>query len=660
MTARTDAAAAHELREVVVIEVDRDGCANAYGVAPCTAAAGAGNECYYAYATCQDKPHFTRTTVTDRFISEGTAPPVGEAIRPYIVKTNWKPTEISIAKGLAQRGEMTLTLKDEPCPDHMEDRHAAGRSAVAGGSYWTRYLARHKHLVGRFARIRRGFYTAPWTWTGFLATAQTELYVITGISGPTAAGMVTIQLQDPTKLLDASKAPPATDGKLLAALPELSYRGVAVSATINTVVLPADASAVDGDYVGQEIHPYANAGAGQRRKISAYTGATRTATVSVPWAVMPEATTSLEIGPLALTLAPGKVALYADPAVTGRPEFIRIGKEVIRYTAITGDVLSWPDTTYRAQAGSTAEDHKANDLVQSVMSFIDAPADEVIHRLLNAGGIADAQIDLAGIAYEVAHWMFGLRITAYLTAPDSVGTVLADLCIDLNAALWWDAPVQKVRMRLDMPEMSTTTGQLTNDEFSEKTVTVEALDKEVITRQSITFGLLDATADRKQAPNYQRGVLVVDASAESANERGREIPSTRFSYWLPESAGSHADAWARRRVRRLRNTPWRISFRLTPRNEVALGNLVWIRARQIVGADGQPQRVLCRVVRVQPVDGEQAVTVQSVGFSGRYAFVAPAGLPDYTAATEAQRAYAFVASVATEKMSNGDAPYLVS
>lgn len=655
MTARTTAAAAHLIKPVVVIEIDRDGCGNTYGVAPCTASAGAGGECYYSYATCQDAANFTRTTVTDKYCSRGMPVPAGEALRPYVADLNATPTEIVPAKGLAQRGSTTVTLVDEPCADHLDDRHAATRSAPAGGTYWGRYLARHKYLVGRYARVRTGFLTTPFDWATFIS----ELFVITAATGPDARGQVRLTLQDPTKLLDTAKIPPATDGKLLVALPGVANTGVAQSATATTVVFAASASAEDDAYNGMEVWIYADQGAGQRRVISDYVGATRTATISAAWSVEPNSTSSYEVGPLSLTLASGKVSQYPDPAVTGRREFCRIGKEIIEYTDITGDVLSWPDTTYRAQFGSTREDHKVNDQVQTCIAYIDETPDAVLEDLHLRGGIAAGNLDTAGWADEAAQWLSHLTITDCLSAPESASSAVADLCIDLAVGLWWDAVAQKVKMRADMPSILSSIGEITDDEIVEDSCRVEARDADVITRQALYFGLADATEDRKKTANYLRGYLTIDAAAEGANERNREIPAERLSHWLPADAEVHASAWTGRRVRRLRDTPQRISFKLLPRNEVGLGDLKYLTTKALVGADGQPARTLVRIVRVEWVKGEQDVTATTTGFgNARHAFIAPTGAPDYPSATAADQVYAYI-SENTGLMANGDAGYSI-
>jgi hypothetical protein len=59
-----------------------------------------------------------------------------------------------------------------------------------------------------------------------------------------------------------------------------------------TAVLATTANAFDGSYVGMTLQTTSGTGNGQTRTITAYNGATRTATISPAWTVTPDATTT--------------------------------------------------------------------------------------------------------------------------------------------------------------------------------------------------------------------------------------------------------------------------------------------------------------------------------------------------------------------------------
>lgn len=656
MTARSDAQGQHERLFGQVLELDIDRCQNTYGVPPCTAAGAAGGECYNCFATCQDKANYARGTRTVKFCSRGMPIPVGETLRPYVEKVDTTPTEIVASKGLAMRGQTTVTLADEACADILDDPYAATRPAEAGGTFWTRFLARNPNYANRFARVRRGYVTAPFSWDTF----QTELYVISAIQGPDASGKVKVVLADAVRLLDTARIPLPTDGKLLNELKALADAGTAqAGSTATTIKLRADASAVDDAYNGMEVYLTGNTGAGQRRVVTDYVGSTRVATVAT-WAVTPDTTTTYEITALSLTLAAGKGAQYPDPATSGKPEFVRLGDEVVRYTAKSGDVLSWPDATYRAQFGTVRDDHRVDTAVQLCRAFVGQPVSAVVEAIYNEAGLADTYIDLAQLATEDTTWLGAkANITACITAPEKAADLLADLLIDLNAAAWWDAVAQQARFRVNMPEISSAVQALTDDHFILGSLKVERQEGERITQAASYYDLKAATADRKKEQSYLRADVYVDADAQGANEYGDVRPDVRLSRWLTSSNSLLAVGVVARRLARRRDAPMRFTFRLDPRDEVALGELRNIVTRQVVGPDGLPKAIQGRIVRVEDAGTHQDVVAQSTAFGKRYGFIAPNGQPNYGSATDANRAYAYISNTATGKMSNGDSGYYI-
>jgi hypothetical protein len=654
MTARTDAQQRHERTIMMVLEVDRDTCLNTYGSAPCTAAAGAGNECYNTYATCQDKANFTRGAKTDKFCSLSNLVP-GETVRPYISgSASITPTEIVPSKGLAMRSQTSLKLLDEPCPDHLEDPYASTRAAPAQGTFWARYMARNPNLVGRPVRVRRGYKVEPFTWDTF----QTELFVIDAVKGPDSGGAITLVLSDPLKIADRNVCPAATDGALVVALPAVSDAGTAQAGGASTITLRTAASAVDSAYNTQEVYITSGVGAGQRRVISGYVGATRVATVSVAWAVQPTSASTYEVVPLSLNVGTDKGAQYPDPATSGKREFVRSGDEVIEYTAKAGDVLSWPDGTYRAQWGTAREDHDAEAAVQLCRAWINKRPWEVLRDLHTESGIDVSYLDLAGWEEQDTDWFNGGEITAILTEPEKASALIAEFNQDIGAIEWWDPVAQKAKMLANQPLQTGAITDLTVNELMEGSVQVERLDAERITQAAIYYGLRSATAERDQTKNYQAAAISIDLDAQGPNEYGDTRPSVTKSRWLSGQNTTFARQTAARKVARLRNAPYKQAFKLDPRNEVPLGDLVNITHPRLTDATGAPKTVRCRVVRMPDKLTHFEGTALSVGYGGlKYAVIAPNGLPDYGSASEAQRAYAYISNTGTGLMGNGDAGY---
>lgn len=613
------------------------------------------NGCYNVFlgeSPCQDPANYVKGVKTVKFGDRGMPIPAGEQIRPYLVKHSPLATVIDTTKGLAPRSQISFTLVDEPAGDDL-DKYAADRATPAAGTYLTRLLARNPNAIGRFARARKGYAVTPWDW----ATFQTELYIIDGIRGPDASWAVQVVVSDAVRLLDRTMIPKVTDGKLAADLPAVSNSGTAQSGTATTIRLATAASAVDDFYNGQKVLILQNTGAGQRRVITDYVGATRDATVAA-WAVNPDATSTYEVVPLKLTLAAGKGAQYTDPAVSGEPEFVRIGDEWVRYTAKSADVLSWPDGTYRAQRGTEREDHKTKDVVQLCAAWIDKPAKTVIEDIINRGGLADTYIDLTGLSKEDEDWLSGGRITAGIGDPEKAAEVLRSLLRDLLMMSWWHPVEQKVKFKVDMPELASSIVLIDTTKRIDAKTGSTRLDDERITQSWIDFSLRSATADEDKRTNYLNIRGIIDGAAEGTNGYGDVRPHLTRSRWFTGPNDILASSNAARRLARLRDAPWRIPFQLDPQHEVRVGQLLDMKTPRITDAAGNPKTVRCRVVKLTDMGEHFVAEAQSTIFARRYGFICPNGYPNYPSATADQRQRAFISNGAT--MSDGTSAYLIS
>lgn len=544
----------------------------------------------------------------------------------------------------------------------FDDFSIAFPTSTASATFWRRLIARDPYMVGRMAKVYRGF--EPNSGTLTLGDLEAELFVIDKVTGPDENGRVTVVLSDVLKLADKALEPLPTDGKLLVDVAGSAFTGAIVSATSTTVTLTDDASAVDDAYNGFEVLVLTGvgAGAGNRRAIADYVGATRTATLVGTWSVTPIAGSTCEVSPLAITLNGGKGAQYRDPALTGDAEYVRVGDEVIRYTAKSGDVLSWADGSYRAQFGTTRADHKANDKVQQCTIFDDWAASDVVIYLLRKASIQDALIDLVGLAAEDEEWLGTFaRITAQLTAPEKIGEHLKALTYALNLMLWWDPIAQKVKGKVNAPSLEGASASIDDGRLISGGTRLDRLDDDRVTRVAINFAPRSATANLAEPKNFLMGKMRVNGDAEDENAYGPagvrvEQHSTR---WLSERNEVFAEAITARRLSWLSDAPQRLKARLDPADVVELAELVDVQTRRIVDQFGAIATVRFRVVKLDQKLYEREIELLSTNFGGRrWAFIAPAGQPDYSAASAAQRAYAYICRT-TGDFASGDPGYLI-
>jgi hypothetical protein len=590
-------------RIIQIVELDLDRCANTYGVAPCTAAAGAGNECYNTYRSCQDIPNYVKGTYTYRFAARGTPMPIDTAyLRPYITRLDTAPTQIDPKDGLGLRAKATVAMEDEPDSDVEQDPYIATRASAAGSTFWRRLLARNHNYAGRFARVRRALLTpGPYAEYGYAETQDDyvapgpaiyygltnstaftdELYIIEAIKGPSATGEIQVVLKDPIKLTDRVKVPIPTDGKL--------------------------------------------------------TGAITSAATTIP-------------------LTTGKGAQYDK---YGYPCFVLIGKEIISIGSRSGDTLN---VSAHAQFNTVAAAHQANDVVQLCRSWSGARITQVMQDLITESGLASSYIDTAQMLSEDDQWLAAkYYITACLIKPEDASKLLQELVLLANGLLWWDVESWKVKFKVHMPAAATETVPELNDasHFVEDSMAVEQLDDQRLTAAAIFYGLNSPIDNESESVNYALGAVHIDTDAESANEYDDVRAETLYAKWFGAANSLAAQALVSRMVSYRRNVQRRIKFSLDPKDKTfKVGALIDINTAAIVGLAGANNVTRTRVTKLIDKGDEIQVEALTNNFRNRYAYIGPAGMPSYASATEAQRSYAFICN-ASGLMSNGDTAYLI-
>lgn len=672
---RTAALGQQERRPCTVLELTVDKCNNVYGVAPCTAAAGVGNECYNTYATCQSKAHYSKGSQIIRFVSRGVQSPAGNTnleyvatgyvaagyvkeidspLRPYLLSSISAPTNLDFEAGLASRNSISLQLADETDNDSDQDPYYATRATPAKGSFWSRWMARNRNYYGRPAKMRRGFVASPWDWTLFLD----ELYIIDSMAVDNS-GQVKITLKDPLALAANNMLPLATNGTTQAALKGVENSGLAQSGTTAAIVLASTASAVDGYYVGMEVYIYTGTAAGERRVVSAYVGSTRTATMSVAWAVAPDATSAYQVSGLSVTVEAGRGVQYNDPATSGKPEYVRLGSEIIQYTAKSGDTLSWPDATYRAQFGSVLDDHSVNESVQLCRAYVNQSVQSVLTALITESGISAGYIG-ASLAADCLTWYgTAYNINACISSPEQASSLIADILKQIGAVMWWSPQTQKIEFKAVMPNNAAFPTWSDDANLIQGGTQLQILDNLRITQSAVSYALRDATANLNQPQNYLRTDVVVDAAAQSAVEYGDVRPELIQSRWFTQANAVAMTSMVTRRVNRLRDAPKLFSVKIDPKDYTqAIGDTVAINSFKNGDFTGAPKAELCIISKMDDKGTHIEVQARSTNFRNRYGFIAPAGQPDYGVASLAQRNYAYIASAAGT-MSDGSGAYLI-
>lgn len=331
---------------------------------------------------------------------------------------------------------------------------------------------------------------------------------------------------------------------------------------------------------------------------------------------------------LSLTLGTGEGALYD---ATG---YIRVKDQIIRYTSNVGDVLSWPDSTYRSQFGTTAAAGDIGDVVQQCLVYVDQPFADVVRNICNLSGIADGNIDVTGIEAEDDTWL-GLRyhVTACLHEPESASTYLTELAQQTGGVIWWDPVAAKVKYRFIGPQSpAALTGATLDDEANLVlgSVDVAPLDDLRLTRAYLGFNLVTATSNVTEGKNYLGGRGYIDSGAESDLEYGDVRSDVMYSRWFTSGSESGATAFVKRRVGQYRDAPKNITCKVDAKDaDIEIGDLYDVTTAQLVDATGAATSVRCLVVKRKDNGRGLDITLRTTNFGRRYGFIAPNGTGDY-------------------------------
>ena len=551
---------------------------------------------------------------------------------------------VDAIKGPSAQGEVTITLKD---PLKLTDRTkiptpTSGKLAVAmlsndlqmsmGAGEGAQYPdAGYVRVGDQVIRYTRKQTAVGWNFSGYSLDSWTVL-----------RGTLTGGVDTATFTVTSADA-------------NISLSGIGLIGQSNRYVLLRLRQLVAGTWEGNLFYTTAAHGytASYYKQISIPTGLSAGGWVTAIWDM--HALTAGGEDWSQNTITGLRLDLVSSAAGSYEIDWISYGS--VNYFG--ADVLSWPDSTYRSQFGTTAVDAKIGDGVQLCLTYINQRVSTVIQSLLNGSGIADASIDVAGNLAEDDNWL-GTRynITACLVEPEDVDVYLAEIAVQTGGVIWWSPTAQKVRYKFIGPTSPAAISGLTfTDEANiiSGSTKIEPLDALRKTLTGVYYELFNAAANRAEAKSYARGELFVDTDAESSNEYGDRRADIVYSRWFTAANSSALSGWTKRRLGTYRDAPLKIDLKIDPKDAaVREGDLYDITTAQIVDASGQPQTVRCLILKRTDNAGDIDIMARTTNFTRRYGFIAPDTTPDYPA----NLGYACVCSNAGA-MVDGTAGFLI-
>lgn len=251
------------------------------------------------------------------------------------------------------------------------------------------------------------------------------------------------------------------------------------------------------------------------------------------------------------TLSPSGIG-NAEYAASG---YLAIGgKEIVSFTR-SGDTL----TITRAQLGTTAQAHAAEDRVQQVLRYASQDVADIISDLFQTyAAVPSGYVPLAEWLDETNDFL-GVLYTGTVCEPTSVASLISELMQQAALAIWWDDLTQKIRLQV-LRNISVQAARYDDDNVLAGTLAIDEQADKRLSRVQIYYAQINPLRPLTDLDNYRSTAEIVDDDAEAdyGSQQIRQITSR----WIPALGRTVAETAARKLVARLRDPPRRCRFAL--------------------------------------------------------------------------------------------------
>ena len=358
--------------------------------------------------------------------------------------------------------------------------------------------------------------------------------------------------------------------------------------------------------------------------------------------------------------------------------YIRIEDEIIYYGSKSGTVLS---SCTRGMFGTTAATHDAETKVEPVVYYApDNPFTIMEAMLSNASdfatasnpgaGIAAGRIDSTAFADTKAFPGDEMDVTAVIVKPVKLSKLMFELA-DLCDCSVWVNEAQKVTIRRNnVPNRGGRSYIQISDDYNiiERSGSVD-LNEESRKSRIVLYWDKNALDDDEKPESYNSIEVVLDADAESVNEYNGIAEHTIYTRWLRRSWGAYAEIealrnfaqnQAARRLANCRDAQTIISFSVEMKDEgILVGDYVEIETDEVQAITGADSTGRYSIWKRDAKDGKVALSAVKIRNRKIGIIAADTLTNEFTAATNAELEYGFIADATTKLFSDGSDAYRI-
>jgi len=274
------------------------------------------------------------------------------------------------------------------------------------------------------------------------------------------------------------------------------------------------------------------------------------------------------------------------------------GSEIVSFTRggspPSGDVL----TITRAQLGTVANTHAAQDRVQLVLRYAAQSPDIIISDLLTTyAGVDPSYIPLSDWTAEVQSYLNRLY-TATIAQPTSVNTLISELIQQAGLSMWWDDRNQKIGL-LVLRGLIYTTYLFSEQNMALDTLDVSDQPDKRISQVHTYFGQINPLTSLTDKANYRSASNITDDQSET--DYGSAMIQEIFSRWIPALGRSIADRLGTILIGRFKDPPRKLKFSVLRNSipEVQLAQGYQMQAWPLQLATGANETVNLQVTRLR-------------------------------------------------------------
>lgn len=322
----------------------------------------------------------------------------------------------------------------------------------------------------------------------------------------------------------------------------------------------------------------------------------------------------LSNGFLLTGINPAETAITLSPAGIGNSDYTPNGhvciggKEIVAFTR-SADAM----TITRAQRGTSAQSHAAQDRVQLCVIYDALDAAEILENLIDAyTDIPPGYIDLAAWQLETATHLNRVYTTT-IAEPTPVNKLVSQLIEQAALALWDDNVEQVLHMQV-LRAILTDANLFDESNVMKGTFALQDQPDKRLSQVWVYFGQIDPTKRVEDPDNYRSCARVIDEDTEA--DFGAAAVKIIYANFIPQFARSTAERVGALVLARYKQAPRKFSFNLMRGSVIApqLGGGYRIEWWNLQDATGERESVPSQLIRINPQAGVYKVELEEVRF----------------------------------------------